>query len=95
MAENGNRQWTIWIGGLLATTILSILLFISKGVVANNEKSIDRDDKLTIRATSNETRVVRLEECQVAIKDQLIEIKMQAIKQTDKLDKILSEMRKK
>ena len=40
---NGNRQWTIWVGGLLATTVLAILSTTINSVVANDKDSRARD----------------------------------------------------
>lgn len=92
MAENGGRTWTIWVAGIVATLILAILSFTGSGVVANNEASLSRDAELTRRATANEIRINRLEECQISMKETLTEIKVQSIKQSEKLDKILNKV---
>ena len=82
---NGNRQWTIWTAGIVVSLIMAILLFVGKGVVANNENSLSRDYDLTKRVTANEIRINRLEECQIYIKD---ELRSQSVK----LDKILNKV---
>ena len=46
---NGNRQWTIWVAGILATIVLSALTMTIKSVVANDVFSRDRDEKIEVR----------------------------------------------
>ena len=48
---NGNRQWTIWIAGLLGTIILATLTMTIKSVVANDAGSRDRDTSIEFRIT--------------------------------------------
>ena len=86
---NGNGKWIYWLVGSLFTIMLAILGFGGKGIVANNEHSLTRDECLNQRITSNETRIVRLEECQKAVEGNLQDIKQQNEKINTKLDKIL------
>ena len=51
MASNGNRQWTIWVAGILSSIILTALTMTIKSVIANDVNSRERDEKIEIRVT--------------------------------------------
>jgi len=46
---NGGRKWTVWMAGIIASFITVTILFMGRGVVANEKACRDRDENIERR----------------------------------------------
>ena len=76
--------------GIVWVIIFAILTGLVNATVINEKASQDRDVILHTRATSNETRIGRLEESQLYSKEQFTDIKAQITRMDSKLDRLLN-----
>ena len=49
MMNNGNRSWTIWLSGIIATLLTTAILFLGNNLIANDKESRQRDNEIEQR----------------------------------------------
>ena len=54
---NGNRTWTIWLAGIVATIFLTALSFLGSNVIANDKAARDRDSNIEAKIYNTERRI--------------------------------------
>ena len=52
MSSNGNRQWTLWLAGVLFAILSSLMLGLVNHVIANEKESVLRDTTLETKCVA-------------------------------------------
>ena len=88
MSDKGDWVLKLLIG-IVWAVIFATLTGLVNATVTNERASQERDSVLHIRATSNESRINRLEECQISTKEQFSDLKTRILVIDAKLDRLL------
>lgn len=89
MTANGNGKWTVWVAGILATVIITVLGFIGNGVIANENKRVMEDTRIR-QEIDDKVQLVRVEQTHLSdnIEEKLGDIQVYVQSVDDKLDTI-------